>query len=192
MSEEGKNLFVTGFIDVDLWNKAQWRAVFFGAIEGGPPILGLAFKNKGAAIRIFKGWRERFGQIDEHEELRISIVEGSLPGEKEFSYAVHIGADIENNVAQIEKDGYKADLITNITRIHRMYPAPDSNNLENFKKMYQQTQGYILIPGYIDSNNKVEMLSEYRLVKRKIHLRDIKDIKDNQDPDYVTTQTPSE
>lgn len=186
--EEGKNLFVTGFIDVELWNKATWRGVFFGGQEDSPPILGFAFENKGAAIRIFKGWRERFGKVDKYDELRISIIEGSLPGETEFSYGVHVGADIQNNVARAALEaGFETDIVANITRIHRMYPSPNSNYLEQFKKMYAQTGAFYLIPGYIDSKNQIEMLTEYSLGKHKIYLRHINEV-DEDDIDFPAVQ----
>jgi len=134
------NMYITSPIDIDLWNKAKWRATFFSYVPNQPPILGLAFRNKDAAIKIFEGWHERYGSNDDYEELRISIVEGEIEGE-EPGYSVHITGDPDNAIKRFKDAGYEFDddIFMSISRLNRMNPAPDSKHLQMFKKLYTQS-----------------------------------------------------
>jgi hypothetical protein len=69
---------VVSFIDVRKWDAAKWRAAFFLTQPGGdmPPVLGFSFMNREPGRAIFEAWRERFGEHDPENELRISILTG--------------------------------------------------------------------------------------------------------------------
>ncbi len=89
------SMYVTGPINVDLWNEAKWRGTVFLHYPGEPPILGLGFLNENPARQIFEEWHKRYGDRDAFEELRVSIVEGEIKGEQP-GYTVHISVDFEN------------------------------------------------------------------------------------------------
>src|SRR5690606_20698410 len=90
---------VSSFIDAPLWDKAKWRATFFGFTHpGAPPLFGLAFTDKDAAVAIFSEWRRRLGEVDQNEELRISVLTG-IDKANPASYRVIVSAKprLQNN-----------------------------------------------------------------------------------------------
>lgn len=188
--KEKKGLFVTGFIDVDLWNNAGWNGIAyaFDRENKEPPTMAILFKDKDNAKRIFEAWQRRLGKYDEYNELRISIVEGDIPGEDQ-GYSVHIGANIDNVIKRANKEGidFSDDLFLIVSRIHRMNPMPESKSLSHFKDTYKMFGSYCLIPAIAkgDDYNDIELLPEYRILKRNIEFRDVKDIKSKDDFDSV-------
>jgi hypothetical protein len=173
-------MYVTGPIDVDLWNRAQWKAVFYGDGPDGSPILGLAFRNRDAATVIFRGWHERYGDRDLEEELRIAIIEGEIPGE-EPGYSVHINTDAEGFIRRLKAAGfnYSDDLLFTVGRIHRMNPYPGSPFLARFQREYRRAKTYWLVPGVIDESEQVEMISDLRIFKSRISFRNVSDLRDD-------------
>jgi hypothetical protein len=103
-----------------------------------PPILGLGFANEDAARRIFRDWHERYGPRDEFEELRVSIIEGRIPGLAP-GYSVHVGADAKNLFRRYRQLGLMTDgdLLTISSRVNRMN-APNSPKLRAFKEAYRE------------------------------------------------------
>lgn len=177
-------------IDVDLWNKARWKATYFLFFRDKAPILGLAFQNEEAAKEIFNGWRRRFGDHDKDEELRISIIEGDISG-KEPGYSVHVGADPDNLIPKYKKHGFdvKKDILLLVSRIHRMTPTMPARNLEIFKDAYKYFKSYILAPGVVDEDGKnLKPLLDLGIHKNKIIFREVKDIGPN-DIDIVVIKS---
>jgi hypothetical protein len=172
-------MYLTGPIDINLWNKAKWEGTFYICYANRPPVFGLAFKNEKEAREIFERWHERYGVNDEYEELRISIIEGDIPGE-EFGYTVYVTADPDAAIKRFRDAGYKFDddLLTLVGRIHRMHPNPESKLLELFKQAYTRSKTYFLAPGVM-STDKVgfKPILELGIYKGKIHFRNINDIK---------------
>lgn len=185
--KEKRSIFICGFIDVDLWNKAEWRATAFihDRELKEPPSLGIVFENEEAAKEILKKWLLRLGNTDEYNELRISIIEGEVPGE-EPGYTVHIGANIENIIKRADNEGLNIpkDIFMLISRIHRMNPAQNYKNLEIFKERYNQFGSYLLKVGVIEGEDITISHSMY-LHKRDIEFREVKDIKSKDDIDAV-------
>lgn len=179
--------YVMSPIDIDLWNKASWVGTVFLLSETAPPILGIAFSHHGPAEKIFEGWRRRYGKRDEFEELRISIIEGEIPG-REPGYTVHIGVDLDNSIRRyreaglsIEDDSYFAL----ISRVHRMNPQPDSPWLSIFKTAYKKHGEYFLVPATCEPNGKnVGFVRELAIAKQNIYFRRVAEIGEN-DPDSV-------
>jgi len=182
-----KSLFIGGFIDIDLWNKAKWRAT--GFIQDyklkEPPSLCFLFEDENVAKEIIEKWLLRLGDTDKYNELRISIIEGDIPGE-EPGYTVHINANVENIIKRSDAEGLNIpkDMFMIIGRIHRMNPSPDSKNLEIFKKGYQIFGSYTLKVG-THNNGKISILDELYLHKRNIEFRNVEDIKSKDDLDAV-------
>jgi hypothetical protein len=186
-------MFLSMPIDIDLWNAAKWRATFFLIVPGKIPILGLAFKKGSQAKQIFEDWHERYGENDEFEEVRISIIEGDIKGE-EPGYSVHIGPDPENTIKRYKKFGFKvdSDLLMCVSRINRMNPPAESRNLEMFKQSYRKHKSYLLIPGVIsDDNKQLKPFIELSIHKNTVHFRDVGDIGTN-DIDSVVLARPKE
>ena len=172
--------YITGPIDVELWNEAKWKGTFYIGFEGEEPILGLAFENERVARKIFRTWHKRYGENDEYEELRISIIEGDIPGENS-GYTVHIGPDPDAAIKRFKDAGYEFDVDDDILymvgRIHRMNPAEGSHYLRWFKESYKKYKTFKLIPGVVDSSgNNLRPIFELRIRKGRIHFRDVDEI----------------
>src|SRR6266571_2549572 len=93
-------------IDMPLWDKANWVATVFLSDRKGEklPCLGLAFRDRDAATRIFSAWRKRFGDVDTYEEIRVAIIEGDLPNETP-GYTVHVSPNVEGMRARAKAEG---------------------------------------------------------------------------------------
>ena len=184
-------LFFISPIDIDLWNQAKWRATFFMFAPGVPPVLGLAFRDESSAKEIFKGWHDRFGDNDQHEEIRVSIIEGDIPGE-DAGYTVHLGPDIDGFSARYKEAGLeiKEDLLMCVSRLNRMTPPPESRNLENFKAAFKVHKTYYLAPGVVSEDGKqMTPLTDLAIFKNKIHFRHVDDIGEH-DPDLIVFKDP--
>ncbi len=81
---ENPKAFLQIFTDPTEWDKAKWSGtVFLYDPDGGKkqiPGLGIGFADFDAGKRIFEEWIKRVGHRDEFEEIRVSIIEGSIPG----------------------------------------------------------------------------------------------------------------
>jgi TIR domain len=140
--------YVMAPINVPLWDKAKWVATAFGSRPGSPPLLGIAFVHRAPAEKIFQQWHDRYGTRDEFEELRVSIIEGTIPGEQS-GYTVHIGADFENTIRRYRQSGLEIDdesILALVSRLNRMTPEPQSPYLAMFKNLYREHGEYLLIP----------------------------------------------
>jgi hypothetical protein len=84
-------------IDVRKWDAAKWRGVFFMTQPGGDvePVMALMFSEREPAVAIFQGFRERFGEHDPDNALRISILTG-VNISNPHAYAVIVGPNVNN------------------------------------------------------------------------------------------------
>lgn len=180
--------YLTGPIDVDLWNEAKWKGTFYVGFEGEPPILGLAFENELVARKIFKTWHKRYGVNDEYEELRVSIIEGEIKGELP-GYTVHIGPEPDAAIKRFKDAGYDFDvdddILMMVSRIHRMNPSEGSTYLSWFKESFKKFKTYNLIPGVISPNGeKLKPIYELKIRKGRVYFRNVDEIGKN-DTDSV-------
>lgn len=186
--KERRTLFVSGFIDIELWDKAGWKGVAYmhDYENREPPYMAILFSDKEVALKIFKGWQKRLGEYDSFNELRISIVEGDVKGEP-YGYYIHISSYPENIVKKIEseKEDLKVDLLMLVSRIHRMNPAPSSQNLKIFQERFKLFNSFSLIPGILHKDNKIEIIEGIRILKKNIEFRQYTDIKTVNDLDSV-------
>jgi TIR domain len=179
------SLYVSAPVEPPLWDQARWQATFVMVPEDGshPPILGLAFLHEAPARRIFEQWRQRYGESDEFEELRVSIIEGDISG-KMPGYSVHVGPDLENMIRRYKAAGLTINpdnsYIIGVGRIHRMNPRPGSKNLEMFKQAYQHFNCYFLVPGTCElDGSKLKPILDLGILKTSIQFRRVEDIGDN-------------
>ena len=143
-------VFFSNPIDVDAWNQAKWQGVLYLTDPSGnePPVLALFFEDETAGRKIFNDWRQRFGERDAKEDLRIAIIEGFVPGQ-EPGYYVHVGFDLDRAFERAGEQGHP-DLkkLWTITRIKRL-DAPNSPNLAVFKKAFARHGRYVLAPAFV-------------------------------------------
>jgi hypothetical protein len=62
---ESRRTTMNEVIDVDLWNRARWKGVAYLSGGGIVPGLVIVFNDRDAAGKIFMGWIEQFGKVDE-------------------------------------------------------------------------------------------------------------------------------
>lgn len=165
-------------IDIPLWDRAGWRGAAFQVIPGSLPVLGLAFTNREAALKIFREWRTRYGDVDTDEELRIAIIEGEIPGE-DPGYTVHVGLNFENVFERYKQAGLEPDKNTFFaltTRLNRMNPKPGSPYLALFKKAYEEAGAFLLIPVVLEADGSMERIAELGIRKGSLYFRQSADI----------------
>jgi hypothetical protein len=179
-------------IDPALWDKANWHSTVFAlARDGQPPYLGFGFANEDAARQIFRDWLEQFGPRDEFEELRVSIIEGDIPGQ-EPGYTVRVGLDIQNAVQRYKKSGLMPDgtWFVTLSRSNRMVPGPNSPQPARFRDMYRAYKTYFLAPAIVDDARKdVKIITDMRIQKSKIYFRHVSEI-GKDDEDIAVLRTP--
>jgi hypothetical protein len=167
-------------IDVDLWNRGHWLAVAFGTSDPGvpsdkavPPYMGFNFENEKAAIAIFEDWRTRWGQRDEENALRISIIRG-VSAKNPTHYSVTIGPNLD----RVRESDAKTFVM--ISRIKRLEPTT-TENLDRFLKEYQRFGMYLLMPA---TGNPPKFMARLYFAKKELIVRDAWQIGEN-DPDLL-------
>lgn len=179
------------FIDIPLWDKAGWKGVGYLVMpdESAPPCIGFIFENNVAGKQIFTDLRKRVGEEDYYEEIRVSIIEGDIPGELP-GYSVHISSDPIHTVRRAKDNGQELTVegVVVVSRVHRMNPNPNSPHLSNFKKSYQQHGKYLLIP--MSMGRTLTPHFDFCVGKREIHFRNVQDVVDG-DRDAVIFSRPS-
>ncbi|CAN7472402.1 toll/interleukin-1 receptor domain-containing protein [Acidovorax sp. LjRoot194] len=166
-------LLITSPINIELWDQAKWRAVFFMFADGAPPTIGFGFKNGQVGREIFKEWREGYGENDDLELIRLSIVEGPIPGLFD-GYTVNIGPNIPEQAKLAKKSGTFGDgnLFMAISRLQRMPKAHQSGHLETFKQLYKQHKTYWLMPATLsEDGSQLDPHPELAIRKGEIFLR---------------------
>ena len=165
-------------IDIPLWDQAKWRGTVFVCIPSKPPILALGFEDGEAGQAIFRTWKERWGEGNADDTLRVVIITG-LSKQNPAEYAVVVGP----NLRYMPEDKKKFFLF--ISRIQRMSPET-SINLDNFITIYKRMGTFFLAPVRISTTEGVlEMPSaQLSIAKRQLDIREAWQIGEN-DPDVV-------
>lgn len=164
-------------INSELWDEAKWSGVLVAVYPRQPPLLGLLFRNRDAAIGIFEEWLAELGDVDYDEQVRVSILTGvnkSYPS----TYTVVIGS----SMSRLERD--ESQLTYLISRLNTM-DNPNPINLAQFRAAYQHFGAYCLVPVAIDAEmREPELLVDYSILKSAIEFREAWTIGEN-DPDCV-------
>lgn len=188
--KERKTLLISSLIDVEIWDKAKWKGVAFIHTTDvtEPSKIILLFKNIEAGRKIISQWIETLGKYDNLNELRISFIEGDIPGE-DYGYTVHIGSNWDSVFSRRKDEGIdlEEELLMIISRFNRMNPS-NSKNLDLFKEKYSQFGSYFLTVGHFDEvTGKIGFnpREELQILKRHVCFRNVNDIKDENDIDAV-------
>jgi hypothetical protein len=143
-----EDIYLHSFIDIKSWDSARWRATAFLHDASGlnPPCVGIVFENIAAGKQIFADWLARLGDVDQYEELRVSIVEGEILG-LGAGYSVHISSNPLHSVKRVQAAGAQLKIGTSVTvsRVHRMITAPGSPHLAKFKGEFEKHKQYDLV-----------------------------------------------
>lgn len=156
---------VKSLIDIDLWNKANWKANAYVVPPDTPPILALGFANHEAARLIFAQWQKRLGPSDLLEHIRLTIITGTHKS-KPNRYRVVVSANPQ--LAQ----GEGASLVMYSARILNADP-PDQYYLNQFISRFRETGEYAIVPSLIASDDQPPApLWELAITKKQLVIRE--------------------
>lgn len=161
-----------------IWNDAKWRGVVFACVPhpSVPPMLGLLFENAEAGMKIFRGWHDELGDVDESDRLRIAILR-NIRRDKPHWYRIVIGNDPASDLVA---DGVKN--IVMVSRINTMKPD-SSENLERFIAAYEKAGEYILTQAKLNGG-QIHLAATNEISKKRIVIREAWKVGPH-DPDSV-------
>lgn len=162
--------FVLSPIDIPLWDRAKWRATLFAWAPGALPMLVLGFEDGQAGQAIFRAWRERWGDEDKEEALRLAIIRG-LSEENPAEYAVVVGPNLRYVGDQEGK------IFTFISRINRMAPTSTAN-FDAFMAAYQKAGAFLFAPAQFGTGPPTPFI-QLAIVKRHLQIRQAWEIGEN-------------
>ena len=153
-------------INVPLWDNAKWSG--FGVLYHPSIGLGItiSFSEIKYGIKIFDEWKEKFGDSDKLNNIKITIIKG-VNRDNPYWYRVHIGSNI--NITEQENP---KKLFFMTSRIHEMHATNDSN-LKLIEDMFLKHGKYSLFPASMkDGDHNMEPIMEKGIRKTKINFRD--------------------
>jgi hypothetical protein len=173
---------VIRFLTNSAWDDARWTATTFRwhPQSEQPPIMGIVFENAAAGRRIFREFADYCNHSDRFEELRVSIIEGSLPGQHP-GYSVHLCPDPESLAAHATAEDVVLVGDPNLTllfgRWNRMYPVPGSPPLlPRFKEEFQRHKEFLLAPVTRRDNGELYVDVDHGIIKNCITFRHLSEI----------------
>ena len=160
-----RDMRVRSVIDVHLWDRAKWLGAAYGDVgPHAPPWFGLMFTDGDAGTRIFERWRERFGDVDEDEEIYIGIIR-KFSAENPTHYAMIVTSKLQ--------DDERLSMVA--SRTHIMHPTNDVN-LSRFLIAYRRSGAYLLMPAIYSGSGAPSFLRDLALMKRSLSVKDAVDI----------------
>lgn len=165
-----RELAVRSVIDVHLWDRARWNGTAFGEFGADhPPILAFLFTERDAGQKIFERWRERFGQLDEDDQIYVAIVR-SISADNPTHYRVMVTS---RPPAQDEIADQRFCGIT--SRMQTMTPDSDVN-LARFLEAYRRINAYVLMPACRTDNGEPEFITSHAILKRRLTVKDAAEV----------------
>jgi len=178
------------FTDPVEWDKAKWSGTVFLFDPDGAkkqiPGLGIGFADFEAGKQIFENWIKRVGHVDEFEEIRVSIIEGQLPDDKRDGYTVMISSNPDHTIRREQQTHpeFQPETVMLVSRMHRMNPAPGSQNLERFKKAVADFGFYRLFPAHVANHQIHDQDLSLYVEKREIHFTQAENLRSGE-PEYA-------
>lgn len=181
MTTDHRELKVHSVIDAHLWDRAGWTGAAYGVLAPHlPPFLALMFKSREAA-KIFERWQDRFGKVDQKEEIHIGII-------RRFSteHPTHYGMVVTSKIPETPK-GARNLMMT--TRSLTMEPLDDVN-LRGFLELYRKVGAYLLIPMVVEPGERPQLIEGLEILKRAITVKAAADIgPDDVESIFLTTRS---
>lgn len=169
---------VSALIDLPLWDRAKWGAILYlwPAEMDSEPWMALGFENGEAARAIFKEWRTKFGDIDEEDRIRVSMLTGVDRFNPNY-YSVIVGSNLIQSKPRFKN-------FVSVSRIHRMKPST-SKNLSEFANRFGRIGTYRLMPAEINlGTGKHKPYVNLAIQKRQVRISPAWQVEEH-DPDGV-------
>jgi hypothetical protein len=149
-----------GLIDAGLWERSAWFGVGFLGPRGDPPrpSVGLIFGREPEASAIFTALRRTLGAVDERGALRLTFVEGDLPGQAP-GYTLIVAASADPSA-------YRA---------RRLAASPA---LSRFEADYARSGRSLLVPLVIDATHGLRGLDHLVVETSQVAFRHLSEIDD--------------
>ncbi|HEV2293553.1 MAG TPA: hypothetical protein VGR35_06835 [Tepidisphaeraceae bacterium] len=194
--QHAKAMPAAAFTTHPLWAEARWSATTFQwhPQSEAPPIMGLVFDNAEAGKEIFREAERQMNHTDRFEEIRVSIIEGLVPGQEHRpGYTVHISPDPEALAAHATAEDFVADpkVVLFLGQWNRHYPIPGMPPLlPKFKREFTKHKEFLLAPVTRRPDGKLYTDPMLGIIKNVIHFRYLSEITTPDDPDGAAIVLP--
>jgi hypothetical protein len=184
------------FTTHSLWNEARWSATTYQwhPTSEAPPVMGLVFDNVEAGLEIFREAERQLHHEDQFDEIRISIIEGVVPGQEHRpGYSVHLCADPDALCAHATLEDFVVDrsIVPFLGQWNRHYPVPGTPLLlPRFKQEFDTHREFMLAPAVPRASGKLYMKPELGIIKKAIVFRQLSDITSPDDIDAAAVLLP--
>ena len=132
-----KRVFVSSPINLELWDRAQWKGVVFLTIPGKGNLLGFLYEGeKEAAKKIFAQW-QKIKNLDDY--VTISFIEGDIEGLPPNGYTCLVSSNLDSLADRINSE--EEELVLTISRFQRMYPSDNFAMFNRFKRITLNNPG---------------------------------------------------
>lgn len=175
-----KKIKAETIINTELWDNAKWKAFGFFSSYSIPFGLILTFENIDNGKKIFNEWIDKYGKVDNNEEISITIIKG-IDKNNPYWYKVFISKKVDKSTIT---DG---QFISLSSRFHRMEPQ-NSTNLDNLVNGYNTYRKFVLIPAHIDTNFQITPIIELGILKTELKIKNAWEIGINDFERVVITE----
>jgi hypothetical protein len=156
--------------------------------------MGLVFENVEAGLEIFREAERQMHHEDQFDEIRISIIEGAVPGQEHRpGYSVHICADPDALCSHATLEDFVVDssIVPFLGQWNRHYPVPGTPLLlPTFKEEFDRHKEFMLAPAVPRADGKLYMNPELGIIKKAIIFRQLSDITSPDDVDAAALLLP--
>jgi hypothetical protein len=202
-----KHLFISSLINLELWDKANWRGIAFSYAQNQNevdiPIIGLGFEKPKIGKKIFDEINTYIKNDDLRNLIRVSIIRDIDPLHI-HRYRVLIGPNEEYLNDMLEKAKLEDSLVTTneyslfigISRVLEVDPQT-SENLERFLNVFKEKKLFYLTnmmeklnskqdPSFYTKPKLLDSADEYidfenMILKDEINIKTLSDLK-KEDP----------
>ncbi len=178
------------------WLEARWSATTYQwhPTSELPPLMGIVFGNQNEGLRIFRDAMGTMNHSDILDEIRISIIEGQVPGEESRpGYSVHISPNPDAVLGRATMNDIVIDskLIPLFGQWNRHFPVPGTPSLLNrFKEEFERHGEFMLAPVVRRKDGQNYMDHRLGIVKKRIEFRKLSEIVDETDIDALAHVLP--
>jgi hypothetical protein len=144
-----------------------------------PPIIGLVFGNWVKGVEIFRYWIDAVGNADENDDLRVAILEGSVPGQTE-GYTVRLSPSLNEYLEDGDED---RNQVGQVVRMHPQFgtAAPGTPDmLARFKQEYERHGEFMLAPVVQRDDDQLYMNVQQGIIKRELIVRHVSEIGEDE------------
>ncbi len=159
------NSSYSNVINFQQWSEAGWNGVACVNLDSHPfPVLALKFKDIGIGKMIFKQWKYYFGEDDEQDSIRISVIR-----EIDKNNPLHFVFHITQRDNTFDVDEYHRNFLGLNSRAALVQPD-STDTLESFINNCEGKE-YALAPEPETSDESIPMMG-YAIRKRTFHVTD--------------------